>query len=321
MEPFWDYDASIRAFSAPAADGEFFADPGPYSYPVLCAELAQLVFSHDRAFVARTLARAGFGDHEWFHHESTDALLARGPEVAVLVFRGTEPPSLRRLIDGTGLHALFREGRSWRSRIGDMFHRGAPYLRTLLDQFAFETRDLMTDLNAFPRPWAKGGQVHRGFAEALSGIWTHIAPTVMRVETPVLYTGCSLGAALATLAASLHPPAALHAFGSPMLGDHTFATTLDGVAVHRYVNCCDIACRLPPRLYTPVGALHYIDRFGRIGPAEETDAERNEARLAHLRRHIGQWDKVWIRDISDHAPENYRRAVLRAARNPPQSAL
>jgi predicted lipase len=136
-----------------------------------------------------------------------------------------------------------------------------------------------------------------------------VAPHLERLETPILYTGHSLGAALATLAASLRPPETLYTFGSPAVGDAGFAATLEGAAIYRYVNCCDIVCRLPPGFYGQIGQLRYIDRIGRIAAAEESEAERTEARLAHFRRYAGQWDKVWIRDVSDHAPINYLRAV------------
>jgi len=239
----------------------------------------------------------------------------------VLAFRGTEPPSLRRLTEGSQLQALFQGQGRWRDRLGGLFRGGGPDISTLLDRFSVEMRDIITDLNALPTPWQVGGRVHRGFAQALNGIWKSIAPEIEHVEGRVLYTGCSLGAALAILAASLHAPHAVHAFGPPMLGDKGFAATLDGVRLHRYVNCCDIACRLPPGMYEPVGLLRYIDRFGRMGGTEETESQRNAARRAHLKRCFGQWDKIWVRDISDHAPENYRRAVLRNDRKQPRSAL
>jgi len=321
MEPLWDYDATIRAFTDPSAARDFFAGPGPHPDSVLCAELAQLAFSHDRAFVSAMLNRAGFRGHEWFHGAGTDALLVQGKDTVVLAFRGTEPPSLRRLVEGSRFQALFQGHGRWRDRLGGLFRGSGPDRSALIDRISAEMQDIVTDLNAIPTSWRAGGRVHRGFALALNGIWESIAPAIAQVEGRVLYTGCSLGAALAILAASLHAPHAVYAFGPPMLGDKGFAATLGGVEIHRYVNCCDIACRLPPGLYAPLGMLCYIDRFGDIGQIEETESQRNAARLAHLKRYIGQWDKIWVRDISDHAPENYRRAVLRQVGARLQSAL
>src|SRR4029079_18351453 len=81
----------------------------------------------------------------------------------------------------------------------------------------------------------------------------------------LLITGHSLGAALGTLAASLRNPDGLVTFGSPKVGDADFCKTLSAVHVTRYMNCCDIVCRVPPGPgFEHVGALRYIDRSGSI---------------------------------------------------------
>ena len=93
--------------------------------------------------------------------------------------------------------------------------------------------------------WPKGGLVHRGFRFAFSKLWREIEPLLNRSDVPVLYTGHSLGGALATLAASIRPPLALYTFGAPRVGDSSFLKTLDSVATYRFFNKPDIVPTVP----------------------------------------------------------------------------
>ncbi|HSO21150.1 MAG TPA: lipase family protein [Desulfosarcina sp.] len=95
-------------------------------------------------------------------------------------------------------------------------------------------------------PWPSGGAVHRGFKNSLESIWDAIAPVLERVRRPLFFTGHSLGGALATLGASLHPPRAVYAFGAPRVGDAAFARSLAGVPVYNVFNPKDIVPGLPP---------------------------------------------------------------------------
>lgn len=58
-------------------------------------------------------------------------------------------------------------------------------------------------------------------------------------------TGHGLGAALATLMASVRTPAALYTFRSPKVGDADFVATLAPIKSYRYVNCCDLVPQIP----------------------------------------------------------------------------
>jgi triacylglycerol lipase len=126
--------------------------------------------------------------------------------------------------------------------------------------------DVASDLETLPVPWTRGGNVHAGFARALRQVWPQIEPWLENHPGRWLYTGHSLGAALATLAASLKKPAKLILFGSPRAGDSDFGKTLAAATIDRYVNCCDLVCRIPPRElgFAHVVAPTYIDRFGDI---------------------------------------------------------
>lgn len=314
MEPLWDYDASIEALANPGAARDHFSGALPYARPALCAEMARLVYCDDRAYVDDALARAGFGAAAWFRRAGTDAFLAESGEVAVLAFRGTESPRVRRLFAEMQMPDLPRRaGGDLARRLSALVAGATPRLRALLARAGESARDVLTDLDALPEDWPQGGRVHRGFAAALRRVWGDVAPALERVDLPVLYTGHSLGAALAILAAGLRPPEAAYAFGAPRVGDADFVASLGDTVVHRYVNCCDLVCRLPPRIYRPAGRLHYIDAAGRMDDAAEADDVRLEARIRHFRRYAGQWDKVWLRDLADHAAVNYVMALLRNA--------
>jgi len=41
-------------------------------------------------------------------------------------------------------------------------------------------------------------------------------------------------------------PAQLITFGSPRVGDPAFCKLLDGMEIHRFVDCCDVVARVPP---------------------------------------------------------------------------
>jgi predicted lipase len=231
----------------------------------------------------------------------------------VLAFRGTEGPKFQRMIDPARIQRLFQQsGMDWQETMRRLFAGGVPDMQEALDRIALEYRDLLTDLDALPADWPAGGKVHRGFVGALDRVWPQIEGQLAALDMPVLFTGHSLGAALATLAAGRRAPDTLYTFGSPRVGDAGFSATLATSVVYRYVNCCDIVAQIPPAIYQPLGTLRYIDSGGKLRDDEEDDAAKLQARIAHFRRTFGQWDKIWIRDLVDHAPVNYVKALLAA---------
>lgn len=103
--------------------------------------------------------------------------------------------------------------------------------------------DLVIDALFLPEAWEAGGKVHTGFAKALEYVWSQILPHLQALNKPILFTGHSLGGALATLAASNSRPQTLYTYGSPRVGDSEFCRSLDGLDIHRYVDCCDLVCQ------------------------------------------------------------------------------
>jgi predicted lipase len=103
-----------------------------------------------------------------------------------------------------------------------------------------------SNLNALQSPWSEGGMVHTGFRNDFSKLWEDIRPALSERNTPVFYTGHSLGGAFATLAASKRKPDAVYTFGSPRVGDAVFAESVKDISICRIVNNRDIVATVPP---------------------------------------------------------------------------
>jgi len=281
--PAIDYDASRDALYRPALRPTVLSGGASPGIDALCAEasrLSYLGFESDaaqRRQLIDALGRAGLGRWAGFHARQTGteaycALSEAGD--AIVVFRGTVP--------------------------GDI-------------------KDLATDLNARPVAWADGGNVHAGFAGAFASIGGEIAAWLEQHApgAPLTVTGHSLGAALATLAMSRWRARRLVTFGCPRVGDAAFAATIAAATAMRYVDCCDIVCNVPPLGlgYADAGTLRYIDRNGMVRAgisAGEIAADRAHARNEYLVKHALRPGSVLVRELADHAPINYVRALIAA---------
>jgi hypothetical protein len=120
---------------------------------------------------------------------------------------------------------------------------------------------------------ATHGSVHEGFRDALDRVWPAILGklTALAGSRTVWFSGHSLGAALATLAADRLPTTAgVCTIGSPRVGDRAFAAAFDarfGARAVRYVSGADIVTHVPPPFplpYKHVGRLRQITPDGRI---------------------------------------------------------
>jgi triacylglycerol lipase len=177
--------------------------------------------------------------------------------------------------------------------------------------------DVRTDGKIELKPWSGPGLVHEGFEESLDSIWADLAGILSGEpfsRIPILFTGHSLGAALATLAAARRvqeqqPPSAVYTFGSPRVGNAAFAASLAGVPVYRVVDGRDIITHVPlPLLYAHVGELHPLgSRYPRPASVEEE--------LEALGLILKDGLEKWVQDqrgtegppefLADHAPINY----------------
>lgn len=124
-------------------------------------------------------------------------------------------------------------------------------------------RNIVTDLKLSKiRLDNSNVHVHEGFMAALDSVWGKIELALMKLSCPVFFTGHSLGAALATLAATRYSPAALYAFGSPRVGDAAWVASLSDVTycIYRLVVEEDIVATVPPAAlgFEHVGELRVL---------------------------------------------------------------
>ena len=182
-----------------------------------------------------------------------------------------------------------------------------------------DRRDVLTDLDFPPKRWAEGGSVHSGFADALKEeeAWPEVESHLPTDASTLYVTGHSLGAALATLAASKLKDrfTMLFTFGAPRVGNARFGKTIPDERHQRYRNCLDLVTRIPPEFlgFVHCGTRHYIDSEGKIHArisdrAIEEDTRR--ARIEYMLKHSWRRGTVELRELADHAPINYVSALL-----------
>lgn len=157
--------------------------------------------------------------------------------------------------------------------------------------------DWMTDfdIRQVPGPY---GEVHAGFYEALSHVWSDIEPLVLEGDRFVYVTGHSLGGALATLATAQLGFGQLYTFGSPKVFDAKGAKTFDKYhESYRFVNNNDIVARVPLTRYEHIGHLCYFTSRGKMW----VDPSWQWVAVDHA------WGRVWKRfdGIRDHNIDKY----------------
>lgn len=143
-------------------------------------------------------------------------------------------------------------------------------LKDLNDQYVLSFRgtesagDVLADLKARMKTESSGGDVHRGFKGELDKLWPSIEKALTKVDT-LYITGHSLGAAMATIAASRiqDKVLALVTFGSPRVGTRAFVNSLK-VAHYRVQNNCDDVTKVPLLLmgYRHHGTHRYMNFYG-----------------------------------------------------------
>jgi hypothetical protein len=156
-------------------------------------------------------------------------------------------------------------------------------------------RDTVTDADLALDPTTG---VHRGFAKALVEVWTdQVNPHLDQLKADnqdlaIWFTGHSLGAALATLAADAYSREkqvkGLYTFGSPRVGNNAFADQFR-VSSFRFVHHDDTVTRLPPpgfpTFYTQLrGVEKYITAEGSIVDDPTPEGQISDAFTATVAR-------------------------------------
>lgn len=272
----------------PCKNAQFFAAGAPKSDAALCVELARLAycrsettFAFDQARIKAELSKIGFAAAGFFESQGVK-------------------------LDG-GTHCFVTVSND--QKLAAVAFRGTD---------KDDPTDLGDDVNALCVPWEGGGKVHCGFRDGLAKVLPALDNALKSVSGRLLFTGHSLGAALATLLAGIKTPDALYTFGSPRVGDADFVATLSSVKNFRYVDCCDIVTRVPPKEvgYLHLGKPYYIaqDRSVSFDPGDSfIRNDRIEAFFEYpLKYHAWKTENVGVRELADHAPVNYVTAVTAA---------
>jgi len=135
--------------------------------------------------------------------------------------------------------------------------------------------DWIRDAQFLPRQGEYGAKVHSGFYTALDEVWDDVSAALAGTD-PVVLTGHSLGAALATLAAARLEDSGqsiegVFTFGQPRTGQREFATEFNrrlGAITYRFINHIDLVTRVPLLIqgYRHVGRRMYFDASGTFYP-------------------------------------------------------
>jgi triacylglycerol lipase len=128
-----------------------------------------------------------------------------------------------------------------------------------------EKSDVLADLKSGKNLEACGGKVHVGFKGEINKLWSSISKELEANPGNIYVTGHSLGAAMATIAASRMQDrvTALITFGSPRVGNQEFVNSLN-VTHYRVQNNCDDVTKVPFRLmgFVHHGTHKYMNYYG-----------------------------------------------------------
>jgi|GEM_PF-4474435 len=161
--------------------------------------------------------------------------------------------------------------------------------------------DIVTDLRFFKEQSRTHGLVHGGFKDSLDEVWNDMEILLNIIDNgkrKFLFTGHSLGAALATLAASRWlKETIVYTFGSPRCGNKQFATGFDAENVHhRFTNDNDIVPHIPPRFmgFVHTGQRHVIDYNEAF---EYHDDGKGSKIYQKVMKIILSVTKLWVRTV------------------------
>jgi triacylglycerol lipase len=167
-----------------------------------------------------------------------------------------------------------------------------------------EKSDILADLKAGKNIEACGGKVHVGFKGEINKLWPSISAVLADNPGNLYVTGHSLGAAMATIAASRMQDrvTALITFGSPRVGNAEFVKSLT-VEHYRVQNNCDDVTKVPFLLmgFAHHGTHKYMNFYGEFRDLSPWQQVKDMIRSRLKARSKGQ---KYI-GVFDHMMANY----------------
>ena len=167
-----------------------------------------------------------------------------------------------------------------------------------------EKSDILADLKSGKNLEACGGKVHVGFKGEINKLWPTISKVLADNPGNLYVTGHSLGAAMATIAASRIQDrvTALVTFGSPRVGNAEFVKSL-AVEHYRVQNNCDDVTKVPFKLmgFAHHGTHKYMNFHGEFRDLTPWQQVKDMARSRLKARAKGQ---KYI-GVFDHMMANY----------------
>lgn len=256
---------------------------------------AALLSYAEKNFVEDEFQKAGLNTN-FFSGNSTQCYVAHNNNFVIVAFRGTQVNNFQDIIKDIYINAKFN----------------------LVDS-------------------EQGGFVHQGFKEGLEEIWFDLLNHLNQLQTAkpertFWFTGHSLGAALATLAADRYGSVqGLYTFGSPLVGDDAFTNDFQVKNTYRFVNNSDFITSIPYRIpfpripipqislirisltnifrrYQHVGQLKYINSESEIvdNPNPfDTLLDSVQGQIKNLFNWKEQIDQIPVAYLTDHAPIYY----------------
>ena len=173
-----------------------------------------------------------------------------------------------------------------------------------------KVNDVMADLNMIKGAAKAGGKVHSGFQKEVNDLWMDVLAEIehndqLKVRKDVYMTGHSLGAAMATIAATRYAPHELFTFGSPRVGGPRFIKNIKCPHL-RFMNNNDIVCRIPPAWlgFRHHGEMIYFNADG----SQQAKPTWKDLFLGVL----NSWKRFKFFDgIVDHGIPNYVKAITK----------
>ncbi|MEM7698424.1 MAG: lipase family protein [Verrucomicrobiota bacterium] len=219
-------------------------------------------------------------------------------------------------IHKTGNHAaIFRVGTDSSCRATVLCFRGTS-----------RTRQWIMNTVTRPHRWrrfeaagtAPGARVHSGFYVFFKRIWPQVESVLRQQPRPWIFTGHSLGGALAMIAAMVMNPDRVLTFGAPKVGNLSLGSALKTDQIERFVNGFDLVPRLPSRdtrlrdrEFALLGSSVKLDPDGVMEPFETADEElKLPFRSGRIRGHGELGPPRWL---ADHLIGEYCNRLARAA--------